>query len=99
MPQSLPLFFLQLIYAISAFGLAAYGLQAFILTLLRLRADRLTAADSTIASGDCGGSSDDGKTDWPSVTVQLPVYNELHVVGRLIDACARIDYPPDRLQI
>ena len=99
MPQSLPLFFLQLIYAISAFGLAAYGLQAFILTLLRLRADRLTAADSAKASGDRGGSSGDGKTDWPSVTVQLPVYNELHVVGRLIDACARIDYPADRLQI
>ena len=99
MPQSLPLFFLQLIYAISAFGLAAYGLQAFILTLLRLRADRSTAAASTEASGDCRGSSGDDKTDWPSVTVQLPVYNELHVVGRLIDACARIDYPPDRLQI
>jgi cellulose synthase/poly-beta-1,6-N-acetylglucosamine synthase-like glycosyltransferase len=33
------------------------------------------------------------------VTVQLPVYNELHVVERLIDAVARLDYPKDRLQI
>ena len=33
------------------------------------------------------------------MTVQLPVYNELHVVNRLIDAVASLDYPRDRLQI
>jgi cellulose synthase/poly-beta-1,6-N-acetylglucosamine synthase-like glycosyltransferase len=37
--------------------------------------------------------------DLPSVTVQLPVYNEAHVVERLIDACARLDYPRDKLCI
>jgi len=36
---------------------------------------------------------------WPSVTVQLPVYNERYVVRRLIEAAAAIDYPPDRLEI
>jgi len=35
----------------------------------------------------------------PRVTIQLPVYNEMYVVERLIDAVARIDYPPDRLEI
>lgn len=35
----------------------------------------------------------------PRVTVQLPVYNERLVVGRLVDAAARLDYPRDRLQI
>jgi cellulose synthase/poly-beta-1,6-N-acetylglucosamine synthase-like glycosyltransferase len=35
----------------------------------------------------------------PAVTVQLPIYNELYVVERLIDAVARLDYPRDRLQI
>jgi cellulose synthase/poly-beta-1,6-N-acetylglucosamine synthase-like glycosyltransferase len=34
---------------------------------------------------------DDG--DLLSVTVQLPIYNEAQVVGRLIDACAQLDYP------
>jgi len=33
------------------------------------------------------------------VTVQLPVYNEANVVGRLIDAACRLDYPKDRLEI
>lgn len=36
---------------------------------------------------------------WPTVTVQLPIYNEADVVDRLIDACARLDYPTDRLEI
>lgn len=40
-----------------------------------------------------------GEHDLLSVTIQLPVYNEAHVVGRLIDACARMDYPRDKFQI
>ena len=35
----------------------------------------------------------------PGVTVQLPIYNEYHVVERLISAVGRLDYPRDRLQI
>ncbi len=37
--------------------------------------------------------------DPPVVTVQLPIYNELYVVDRLIDAVCALDYPPDRLEI
>jgi cellulose synthase/poly-beta-1,6-N-acetylglucosamine synthase-like glycosyltransferase len=36
---------------------------------------------------------------WPKVTVQLPIYNELYVVERLIDAVAQLNYPSDLLQI
>lgn len=35
----------------------------------------------------------------PVVTVQLPMFNELHVAKRLIEAVARVDYPRDRLEI
>ncbi len=35
----------------------------------------------------------------PVVTVQLPMFNEMYVVERLLDAVARIDYPHDRLEI
>src|SRR3954470_10265721 len=35
----------------------------------------------------------------PRVTIQLPIFNEMYVVERLIDAVARIDYPRDRLEI
>jgi cellulose synthase/poly-beta-1,6-N-acetylglucosamine synthase-like glycosyltransferase len=35
----------------------------------------------------------------PTVTVQLPVFNERAVVGRLVDAACRLDWPLDRLEI
>lgn len=35
----------------------------------------------------------------PSVTVQLPVYNEMYVVERLIDAVCNLDYPADRFEV
>ncbi len=37
--------------------------------------------------------------EMPKVTVQLPVYNELYVVERLIDAVCALDYPKDKLEI
>jgi cellulose synthase/poly-beta-1,6-N-acetylglucosamine synthase-like glycosyltransferase len=36
---------------------------------------------------------------WPMVTVQLPIFNELYVVERLIDAVAKLNYPSELLQI
>src|SRR5262249_54973817 len=35
----------------------------------------------------------------PVVTIQLPLYNEMYVADRLIDAVCRIEYPHDRLEI
>ncbi|MBI5646452.1 MAG: glycosyltransferase [Ignavibacteriae bacterium] len=37
--------------------------------------------------------------EYPVVTVQLPVFNELYVVERLIDAVCNLDYPKDKLEI
>jgi cellulose synthase/poly-beta-1,6-N-acetylglucosamine synthase-like glycosyltransferase len=36
---------------------------------------------------------------WPMVTVQLPVYNELYVVERLIDSAVALNYPIEKLEI
>jgi len=38
-------------------------------------------------------------TEKPVVTVQLPVYNELYVIERLIDAVAQFDWPIEKLEI
>ncbi|WP_452229711.1 cellulose synthase family protein [Lacinutrix sp. MEBiC02404] len=35
----------------------------------------------------------------PLVTIQLPVYNELYVMERLLDNIAKIEYPKDKLEI
>src|SRR5438105_2038954 len=37
--------------------------------------------------------------DLPAVTVQLPLFNEMYVVERLLDSVAQIRYPRDRFQI
>ena len=34
-----------------------------------------------------------------TVTIQLPLYNELYVVERLINAVCDIEYPKDKLEI
>ncbi|WP_188462984.1 cellulose synthase family protein [Bizionia arctica] len=35
----------------------------------------------------------------PLVTIQLPVYNEMYVMDRLLDNISKIDYPKDKLEI
>ncbi len=39
--------------------------------------------------------------DWgtPTVTIQLPIYNEKYVAKRLVDSVCNLDYPKDKLRI
>ena len=37
--------------------------------------------------------------NWPLVTIQLPIYNELYVTERLIESVCRIDYPRNLIEI
>jgi cellulose synthase/poly-beta-1,6-N-acetylglucosamine synthase-like glycosyltransferase len=39
------------------------------------------------------------EADLPRITVQLPLFNELYVVERLLKAVTEIDYPPDKFEI
>ena len=69
------------------FGLAVYGSHRMLLVLLYYRTrDRIPAPAGRLSP-------------LPRVTVQLPMYNERYVAERLIDAAARIDYPPGLLEI
>src|SRR5262249_46384938 len=38
-------------------------------------------------------------TQLPKVTIQLPIFNEMYVVERLVDSVCRIDYPRHLLEI
>ncbi len=68
-------------------GLSVYGLHRYWMIYLyyRHRSQRVQPAPPM--------------TDWPAVTVQLPLYNEKYVAERLIDAVAAMDYPRDRLEV
>ena len=35
----------------------------------------------------------------PYVTIQLPVFNEMYVMERLLDNIAQIDYPKEKLEV
>ncbi|MCZ6583811.1 MAG: glycosyltransferase family 2 protein [Thaumarchaeota archaeon] len=37
--------------------------------------------------------------DAPTITIQLPIYNEKYVAARLVDAVCAMDYPKDKMQI
>jgi len=43
--------------------------------------------------------SEFAEADLPHITVQLPLFNEMYVVERLVKAVTEIDYPRDRLEI
>jgi len=77
---------LALYYLILAI-LAFYGVHRLVLVLLYLR----TRGRGKVRPAD--------PTDWPVVTVQLPLYNEMYVAPRLIEAVCGLDYPLDRLEI
>ncbi len=77
---------LSIIYALTAIWLAIYSVNSFALVFLYLRHRRRMISDAP-------------STDCPGVTVQLPVFNEAHVIERLIDSAAALDYPRDKLQI
>lgn len=82
------MFVVSIVHAIVALLLAAYGANALLLTLLYLWRRRGPTRPLPPMP-----------EHWPSVTVQLPIYNELHVVERLLQAVARFDYPRDQLEI
>ena len=46
-----------------------------------------------------GVSRPDDESGYPLVTIQLPIFNELFVVDRLIDNICALEYPKDKLQI
>src|SRR6187549_1909625 len=39
------------------------------------------------------------EADLPLITVQLPLYNEMYVIERLVKSIADVDYPREKLQI
>jgi cellulose synthase/poly-beta-1,6-N-acetylglucosamine synthase-like glycosyltransferase len=41
----------------------------------------------------------DDPSEWPSVTITVPVYNEQVVIRRTIDQLLAVDYPPERRRI
>ena len=67
--------------------LAVYGLHRFFLVILYLR------------HRPSGPGAPRPLESYPRLTIQIPLYNEIYVAGRIIDAACALDYPGDRLEI
>jgi len=79
--------FIQLVFdlfILSAIIITAYTVNFYYLAFLSRRRKNTPAT-----------------VDWgtPSVTIQLPIYNEKYVAKRLVDAVCNLDYPKDKMRI
>lgn len=80
------MFVLILLYLLCALLLAGYAASTVVLLLVYWRHRRDALPLPSVEH-------------WPTVAVQLPVYNERHVVERLLDTIAGLDYPHDKLTV
>ena len=72
------------LFIVSAIIITAYTLNFYYLTFLSTRRkDKI----ETIEMGT------------PTVTIQLPIYNEKYVAQRLVDAVCGLDYPKEKMKI
>ncbi|MDB6172589.1 MAG: Beta-monoglucosyldiacylglycerol synthase [Chthoniobacteraceae bacterium] len=74
-------------YFVVLFGLSLYGLHRYVIVYLFLKNRK--NPPKPLAQF----------TELPFVTVQLPIFNELYVVERLLKSVAELEYPKDRLQV
>ncbi|RME26949.1 MAG: glycosyltransferase, partial [Candidatus Zixiibacteriota bacterium] len=84
---------MKTLFLVAYFGLlgfvAFYGIHLYWLIALYLKHSR----PRPVPDGPLG------RTEFPAVTVQLPIFNEQRVALRLIDAVRQFDWPRDKLQI
>jgi cellulose synthase/poly-beta-1,6-N-acetylglucosamine synthase-like glycosyltransferase len=66
--------------------ISIYAFNVWVLSLLSIRGRNKIANPPSIES-------------WPLVSIHLPVFNEERVVGRLLNACVRLDYPREKTEI
>ena len=82
---------LLIIYSVALLYITVFCLMQFHLLLHYKRYHR--------KNGDLKTTPEIGEETYPFVTVQLPIYNEMYVVERLIENIAEFDYPKDRFEI
>ncbi len=80
-----PLWYIS--YIVVLIGLAGYGSHRLTIVFLYLKHSRNKPQPKEYFK------------ELPLVTIQLPVFNEMHVVDRLLDSVAALDYPQDKMQI
>ncbi len=85
------------IYLAACLLLMLYGLNCHVMVYLFKRHLKRRKAEDRKILEDFYAKG--GEKDLPFVTTQVPIYNELNVAERIIEAVAAFDYPKDRHEI
>ncbi len=83
---------LSVLYAGAIAALVLYGTNLFWLAWVHARSEGVRRRPRVSCSPE-------PQSRWPRVTVQIPLYNEALVAERVIDSCARLDYPDLEIQV
>ena len=86
------------LYFLTVITVGAWGLNCYVMAFLSRRHFRRELQRTLSIVTDFWAGHPDA-SDLPMVTVQLPVFNERFVVGRLLHAVTQLDWPADRLEI
>lgn len=84
-------------FAVATVALVVYGLHLYVLLVLFRR--RVRGKKSLQAEIIENFHRDRPEASWPVVTTQLPIYNEMDVARRIINAATRIEYPAGKHEI
>lgn len=82
-------YFLGGLYLLIVFVLAMYGFHNLMNTTLYLISRTPSRRRKRVHT----------LTEYPQVTIQLPIFNEKYTIERLLKSVTGLDYPSDRLQI
>jgi cellulose synthase/poly-beta-1,6-N-acetylglucosamine synthase-like glycosyltransferase len=80
---------IALLYGLALFGLFIYGMNAYVMLAVHWWHRRRGRDAPPLPP----------QMRWPTVTVQLPLYNERYVARRLLQAVGALDYPIAQLEI
>ncbi|GGG95456.1 glucosyltransferase [Polaribacter pacificus] len=84
---------------IVVYSIALLLIFVFALAQLNLLFNYLAATNTKSETETSSAKDSDASFDWPMVTIQLPVYNELYVMERLLNNIVQLKYPKGLLEI
>ncbi len=79
--------FILIIYLLGLSILFAFGMHGIIMLYYYYKTSKITFSEEELPS------------NLPNVTIQLPIYNEMYVIKRLIKSVCNIDYSKEKLEI
>lgn len=82
---------LMVVYAVCLILIFLYALSQLSLLLNYIRQKNKTGQDPVFNLKN--------PKEVPFVTIQLPIYNELYVIERLLDYVSEIDYPQEKIEV